>query len=418
MSNTCLANLCGLQLIVFGLVMAGGAAATCSVAVDYVPKFVEPAQVGVLETDAQAIDTEFTRWVTALRECKAQSPFPTWSTTDGTICQHGKLAPCKINDVKGWDKNTDANVNEPGRKVNDEEGYDGVCDVTGKVCWAVLNDGHTPALFMAALAEMCKGAPGDVGCPKAPVPAPVVTTTTTAAAATATATTTMQAEAKAGSTALPVTTQNGFSIGQQIIIDQGTTLEETNEIAGFGSIILKNPLKFTHSTGTKIMTTAPAVALPSAPSTNGSPLLPTLSPIDAATPCGAAFDIAANQTEQCVNKAYDATTINTEEKLNMVCTTCRKDFDTTLAAENLAKGCTNASSDITGQTQAMEATLTGVCAAAKSFKYGKKALIGLSIGGSLYCCCLCVCCIGIIMKCAGGRKKRDRSGDDSSEDIE
>merc|ERR1740117_1874207 len=88
------------------------------------------------------------------------------------------------------------------------------------------------------------------------------TTTTTAAAtvtvtatATATVTTTMQAEAKAGSTALPVTTQNGFSIGQQIIIDQGTTLEETNEIAGFGSIILKNPLKFTHSTGTKIMTT-------------------------------------------------------------------------------------------------------------------------------------------------------------------
>lgn len=147
--------------------MAGGAAATCSVAVDYVPKFVEPALVGVLETDAQAIDTAFTTWVTAVRECKAQSPFPTWSTTDGTVCQHGKLAPCKINNnVKGWDKNTDANVNEPGRKVNDEEGYDGVCDVTGKVCWAVLNDAHTPPLFMAALAEMCRGAPGDLNCPK------------------------------------------------------------------------------------------------------------------------------------------------------------------------------------------------------------------------------------------------------------
>jgi len=103
------------------------------------------------------------------------------------------------------------------------------------------------------------------------------------ARAAATATTTMQAEAKAGSNALPVTTQNGFSIGQQIIIDQGTALEETNEIAGFGSIILKHPLKFTHSTGTKIMTTvtttpiavvttvAPTVA-PTVPPTTSMPL--------------------------------------------------------------------------------------------------------------------------------------------------
>jgi len=160
------------------------------------------------------------------------------------------------------------------------------------------------------------------------------------------------------------------------------------------------------------------VALSSAETPIAPPPLPTLSPIDAATPCGVAFDIARNQTEMCVSKAYNATTISTDEKLNMVCTTCRKDFDTTLATENLAKNCTNASLSIMTQIKVAEAALTVVCAASKSFKYGKRALIGLSIGSAVYACCLCACCIGIIMKCVGGKKERGRASESSEEDEE
>jgi len=130
--------------------------------------------------------------------------------------------------------------------------------------------------------------------------------------------------------------------------------------------------------------------------------------------CPAALEIAENKSVQCL-----------ADKAKAGC--CREDFDTTLAAENLAKGCTNASlaavetSDITVKTQIIEAKLTAACAASKSFKYGKKAAIGLGIGVAVCLCCLCACCIGIIMKCVGGKKggRTDASSsDEEEEDIE
>jgi len=44
----------------------------------------------------------------------------------------------------------------------------------------------------------------------------------------------------------------GFVIGQDVTIGAGTTTEEDNNIVAFGSMILKNPLKFAHDAGTLV----------------------------------------------------------------------------------------------------------------------------------------------------------------------
>jgi len=48
---------------------------------------------------------------------------------------------------------------------------------------------------------------------------------------------------------LPVATQMGFEIGDEIVLDAGTPIEEQNQIADFGSLILEFPLKYEHPAG-------------------------------------------------------------------------------------------------------------------------------------------------------------------------
>jgi len=59
----------------------------------------------------------------------------------------------------------------------------------------------------------------------------------------------LKTEVKKGSAVLPVVSNAGFQIGQEIVIDAGTAIEETNTIIGFGSLILKYPLKYDHAAG-------------------------------------------------------------------------------------------------------------------------------------------------------------------------
>lgn len=66
---------------------------------------------------------------------------------------------------------------------------------------------------------------------------------------------------KAGDRTLPVTSQAGFHIGDSIVLDQGKQTEEVNTIVGFGSILLKHPLKFPHSTGT-VVSSVPKAKVP------------------------------------------------------------------------------------------------------------------------------------------------------------
>jgi len=59
----------------------------------------------------------------------------------------------------------------------------------------------------------------------------------------------LKTEVKKGAAVLPVVSNAGFQIGQEIVIDAGTAIEETNTIIGFGSLILKYPLKYDHAAG-------------------------------------------------------------------------------------------------------------------------------------------------------------------------
>jgi len=68
----------------------------------------------------------------------------------------------------------------------------------------------------------------------------------------------MKDAAKAGETKVHVENQAGFAVGDKIVIDAGAKTEEQNEIVGFGSLKLKNPLKFPHAPG------APVSVLPEA----------------------------------------------------------------------------------------------------------------------------------------------------------
>merc|ERR1719160_1199572 len=50
-----------------------------------------------------------------------------------------------------------------------------------------------------------------------------------------------------GAKLLPVVSNAGYSIGEMIVIDAGTPIEEYNTIVGFGSLVLATPLKYDHA---------------------------------------------------------------------------------------------------------------------------------------------------------------------------
>lgn len=65
--------------------------------------------------------------------------------------------------------------------------------------------------------------------------------------------TTLTMNAQAGSQVLEVVSTNGFSIGDNIVINPGGSTEETNTITGFGSILLQTPLQFDHLSGESVV---------------------------------------------------------------------------------------------------------------------------------------------------------------------
>jgi len=55
-----------------------------------------------------------------------------------------------------------------------------------------------------------------------------------------------------GEQRLPVESHAGFEVGQEVVIDEGTQVEEVNEVVGFGSLLLKHPLKYHHGVGAAV----------------------------------------------------------------------------------------------------------------------------------------------------------------------
>lgn len=97
---------------------------------------------------------------------------------------------------------------------------------------------------------------------------------------------------KKGSKVLHVNSLTDFQVDQNVIIDFGTPIQEANQIAKFGSIILKKPLKFDHPSGAKIWATSPPKAMqvvehdkhPSGGYKRGSPLYEKQESLVAKTP--------------------------------------------------------------------------------------------------------------------------------------
>ena len=60
--------------------------------------------------------------------------------------------------------------------------------------------------------------------------------------------------ASVGETILQISSddQTKFSLNDKIVIDAGTSIEEYNEVINFGSLILKNPLKYDHGLNAEI----------------------------------------------------------------------------------------------------------------------------------------------------------------------
>jgi len=70
------------------------------------------------------------------------------------------------------------------------------------------------------------------------------------------------ASVQAGALVLPVASHDGFSIGSQITIDPGTKVQEVNYITGFGSFLLKYPLRYPHAVWMKVVVSAAAPPAP------------------------------------------------------------------------------------------------------------------------------------------------------------
>jgi hypothetical protein len=113
----------------------------------------------------------------------------------------------------------------------------------------------------------------------APAAAPPATTSSTPAPPASPA---LLSGVKAGAMTLTVKDQAAFKKGDYIVLAPGTAQQEWNEIKAFGSIILKDPLKFDHPAGTVIATASPPRARArAAPS---STLPPTSTPSSTAAP--------------------------------------------------------------------------------------------------------------------------------------
>jgi hypothetical protein len=59
----------------------------------------------------------------------------------------------------------------------------------------------------------------------------------------------LQSAVAKGSKEVPVQSTTGFYVGEDIVIDAGTAIEEYNKVVSFGSLILASPLKYDHGPG-------------------------------------------------------------------------------------------------------------------------------------------------------------------------
>jgi hypothetical protein len=103
---------------------------------------------------------------------------------------------------------------------------------------------------------------------------------------------------KKGDNELPVANTADFKKGYLVTIAKGTSLEESNEITGYGSLLLKYALKFAHQAGTPVvqgpLAPPPAVAKKSAANTTSPPTVPVATTVPFTTTSIASWDSSAS----------------------------------------------------------------------------------------------------------------------------
>merc|ERR1719162_1026361 len=88
----------------------------------------------------------------------------------------------------------------------------------------------------------------------------------------------LSAPALAGQNVIQVTNQAEFAVGEIIVIDAGTPIEETRTIVGFSSIILDRPLLFDHSVTSPVQKQLLTTAAPGLLTTTGTRTTTTAAP--------------------------------------------------------------------------------------------------------------------------------------------
>jgi len=98
----------------------------------------------------------------------------------------------------------------------------------------------------------------------------------------------LTSSASSGDTEIEILNQSMFGVGDIIVIAEGTSDEETNEIIGFGSLFLKTPLKNNHAIGTlvkvKLTSATPVTPTPTRSITPTSTQTPSVTPSLTVTP--------------------------------------------------------------------------------------------------------------------------------------
>jgi hypothetical protein len=98
----------------------------------------------------------------------------------------------------------------------------------------------------------------------------------------------LTSSASSGDTEIEVLNQSMFGVGDIIVIAEGTSDEETNEIVGFGSLLLKTPLQNNHTVGTlvkvKLTSATPVTPTPTRSITPTSTQTPSVTPSLTVTP--------------------------------------------------------------------------------------------------------------------------------------
>lgn len=112
----------------------------------------------------------------------------------------------------------------------------------------------------------------------------------------------LKSPAEAGDTALDVLDSSVFTVGDAVLVDPGTSIEERRLVTGFGSILVDEPLAFAHGVGAAVVLEVPKTSTTTTTAPPGGGTTTTTTP-DAGCAPGATLDSVACRVATLVTQA-------------------------------------------------------------------------------------------------------------------